>query len=251
MAKLRVLSIDWDFLFNASLEQRMLKFPDCCNEKYPSYLQDIIWSSRYAESKEIEDIAVDARAMSILKEYISNNCTKDTFCTVWDSHKNLYDEIISRVKGKGSLEVVNVDFHHDMYDSQTSEIDCGNWVTFLYEEKERNKHERYHAIHPNDRYYWVAREDSDVSAEYKEYLTMISIDELPDIGQFDLLFICRSSMWSPPHLDIAFDEFCKWVNDNVTRTEINITQSRYTASFKKAVDSHCKQIDEIRNKAVK
>lgn len=239
MSRLRVLSIDWDFLVNATLEQRMMLFPDCCNERYPSYLQDVIWSSRYAFNRdnELEQISVDNEALEALKNYISRTCDKTTFCTVWDSHTNLYDEILSRFKGTGSLKIVNVDFHHDMYSSEINEVDCGNWVTFLYEGKNNYTSRRTRKPNSKDSYVWVAREDSDALEESKDYMSIKSIYDLENSEdeKFDLLFICRSSMWSPPHLDDEFEKLCSWVNCNITRAEMNLTASRYTDSFRKHV----------------
>ena len=90
-----------------------------------------------------------------------------------------------------------MDFHHDMYyyHDSTNPVNCGNWVRELLK------------VRPNMKYYWIKREDSET--------TLLGGDEIPESSilpfdrlkelDFDYVYICRSDIWSPPHLDSKFD----------------------------------------------
>lgn len=245
MKPLKVLSIDWDYLVNATLEQRLLMFPDCCSETMPTVVQDLVWSFRYHEEEELERIEVDYKALNLIKKFIHKTCNKHTFAVVYDSHKFCFDEVMNRVQENQPIEIINVDFHHDMYGNNLlEEVDCGNWVNCLFEGL-------YRRCQETDKYYWVAREDSDVYSEYKEYLQMTSVKELSSFDDFecDLLFICRSSVWSPPHLDDKFTKLYTWIDKNVTKVEVNITGSRYTKKFRKEIEQYRASLNDIKQLA--
>lgn len=243
MKPYKVLSIDWDYLIDATTKERMTMFPDGGSEALPVMLQDIVWSSRYGENEKLEKIKVDTKALELLKEFILKTCSKSTFCTVYDSHKYCFDEILSRLHYNQPIEVVNVDYHHDLYENDfLNEIDCGNWVNGLFYTN------LYRNLRAEDKYHWIHRDDSDMLSEPKRCVETSTIEGLSTLEgiQFDLLFICRSSVWSPPHLDKEFIEFYQWVNKCVTNTEINITGSRYTGEFRRSVEQHKATINELR-----
>lgn len=243
MKPLKVLSIDWDYLVNATTTQRMRLFPDGGSETLPVMVQDIVWSSRYGENEELEKIGVDIKALELLKKFILKTCSKSTYCMVYDSHKWCFDEVISRLHSNQSIEVVNIDYHHDLYRNDfLNEVDCGNWVNCLFETNV------YRNGKKSDKYYWVHRKDSDMLSEPKEYVKTKTIEELSTLEgfEFDLLFICRSSVWSPPHLDKGFIEFYQWIDKNITRAEVNITGSRYTEEFKHLVEQYRATVNELK-----
>lgn len=219
MKPLRVLSIDWDYLINATTEQRMRLFPDGGSENLSVRVQDVVWSLRYGESEELEKIGIDVKALELLKKFILKTCDKSTFCTVYDSHKWCFDEVMSRLQNNQPIEVVNVDYHHDFYRNDfLNQVDCGNWVNCLFETN------IYRHGKESDKYCWIHREDSDVFPEPKEYVSTKTIEELSTLEEFkfDLLFICRSSVWSPPHLDKEFIEFYQWIDKNKNPASIGL-----------------------------
>lgn len=233
---LRVLSIDWDYLFKATIEQRITMFPDCPNESYPESLRSLIWGGRYAVQPELESITVDDSAVEIIMNLIKATTSEDTLITVWDSHANIYEEVTSR-DTDGGLELINIDFHHDNY-YEAQDVDCGNWVRYLFD-----KELSYRAT-DNDKYTWIKREDSDVPAEAFpewfheveniEYLDKLAEEMYESDKHFDMVFICRSSMWSPPHLDGEFEKFIERLEE-FSEPEINITGSRWTNDFIKSI----------------
>ena len=192
----RFLSVDWDFFVDANSTQRILMFPDGGNENLPDSLRNYIWDSRYA-NPELEKIKVTSDY-----KYLLNICK--TFrgeAIVADSHKWMYDFVIKNTEYNEEFEVYNIDFHHDLYNFQTrfEEVNCGNWATLLRRDR------------PKMKYKWVKCDTSDVIAGGKkvdaEMMTMTVFRLLFHGGiaeEFDYLFMCRSAMWSPPHLDPKF-----------------------------------------------
>lgn len=253
MKPLRVLSIDWDYFIKATAGERMEMFPDGGNENIPDFLGNIIWSSRYAQNTKLGDIAVDFEALDILKSYANRFVPKETPCLVVDSHKHIYEFIKFYKLETTPLEIVNIDFHHDYYgDNPFNQVDCGNWVNNVFE-NETNK-----LIDSCDEsnYYWVKRDDSDeIDVQDKKWFHVISIKELDRFVQdkFDLLFICRSSVWSPPHLDMEFIELCNWFQSKDLflcswETESNCLNSRYTEEFLATVCNERKILERLKEK---
>lgn len=259
MESLKVLSIDWDFFIAATNEERGYMFPDGGNEGLAPYVQNVVWASHYGNpSYDLKKVGVDREALKKIRFVLSNqrqvkahNCVAAMMVT--DSHKYAYDFITdSLLSPQQPIEVYNVDFHHDIYDIPGSidvssidlphdtydvkpgkdEVDCGNWLRILSRD--------YH-VSPH----WIAREDSDAEGETQEALPRATLDDLMNI-QFDIVFICRSGMWSPPHLDI---EFIRLVNAYVhkwkAKCEKGILQTRYNAEFKAMVEQHRQQMSKV------
>jgi hypothetical protein len=93
----------------------------------------------------------------------------------------------------GPLELVNVDFHHDMYAyrRRPGEINCGNWAACLLQQYP----ERLRCL-------WVPREDSDrrvLGGGDAPVHGILSLDEALALP-ITHLFFCTSPMWVPPHL---------------------------------------------------
>lgn len=198
----RFLSIDWDFFIGATATQRALLFPDGGNENLHTTLHKYIWDSRYA-NPELSDIKVSPEYNTLLK--ICKDF--DGQCLIADSHRFAYDFIMENTTPDEKFEVYNIDFHHDLYDYRTGDeiVNCGNWVTILREDR------------PNMKYVWVKCDDSDtmtignvkVKAEMMS-LNLFTILFRHGISEdFDYLYLCRSAMWSPPHLDPKFVQAAK------------------------------------------
>lgn len=240
MKPYRVLSIDWDYLIDASAETRCRLFPDGGNENLPQMLQSIIWIGRYAEQR-LQNIKVDSQALETIKTFLKKSCTNLELCTVYDSHKYLFDEVVNNILPNQPLELINIDFHHDCYTYTDYEINCGNWANHLF------KDTSFRNSCKEDKYYWVGREDSDPIDTPMSNVHILSANDLFTLENFDcdLLFICRSSMWSPPHLDGDFIELYQWVDKNIVPVEVNITGSRYTEELKQQVEQNRNMITNL------
>lgn len=237
----RILSIDWDYFIKATAFQRGTLFPDGGNENISYALQDFIWDSRYAnpELKEIGVLLPDYYAVNhiiyeFMRSYTQSMATARKEMLVTVSHKWIYDFIMQRTKGKEQFEVYNVDFHHDMYNLQSSdeEVNCGNWVNRLLEKR------------PNMKYFWIKREDSEteVLGGKKVPCKCKKLKDIEDLP-FDYVFICRSDCWSPPHLDSHFERL--WVEPNKcmpVRIEDRVMHCRKVSALSEVEEKYKEQL---------
>lgn len=201
----RFLSIDWDYFVDATAEERNLMFPEGGTENRPPEILKYIWdryysyyssraiSSALGTTKSLRDIGVNTYYVPVCEALLHNVGHQ-----VWayDSHAPLYLAITSIIKdSKEPFEVVNIDFHHDLYNYFTDgeRLNCGNWATLLREQ------------YPSMKYVWVGHHDSDVISFGEEIpVRRMTREIIKDIPNFQYVFICRSGVWSPPHLDPLF-----------------------------------------------
>jgi len=191
---MRILSIDFDYFIDTDMNTRVMCFPDG-HDNFSPALTQFIWNSRYDFHDNIRDLGVIANYDKMCDFLKSRQAGK---ILIADSHREIA-QFFDNVKPDEDLEIINIDFHHDMYITGGNTLDCGNWLRFLADLK------------PDADIKWVMREDSDTEALTGEfpYTTTTDIDEVQ--GEFDLIFICFSSPWTPPHLKPQFDEMCKCV----------------------------------------
>lgn len=218
----RFLSVDWDFFIDATADQRAMMFPDGGNENLPDSLRDYIWDTYY-RNPELEKMGV----LPLEYKYLTDYCRVFRGeSLVMDSHKHIFNFIMENTEPDEFFEVYNIDFHHDLYNFTTSDgsrVNCGNWATELLKER------------PNVHFVWVKRDDSDLESEGKkvqvELMTFAIFQMMFHNGinkWFDYLFLCRSSVWSPPHLDRKFVTLVKTLQcqSRVCRYETGIDKPR-------------------------
>ena len=191
--KRRILSIDFDYFINTDIDTRNNLFPNGVDEKPKDELNDE-WSELYENSEELTNIDVTGTfkiCCNILKELRFGKVV------VADSHKEIA-RIFPKLSSNDSLEVINVDFHHDNYISGGNKVDCANWVRHLM------KH------FPDTKFTWIRREDSEMISLEGEFPYHSTTDFVIE-GEFDYIFICFSPEWTPPHLYPKFKELCQSV----------------------------------------
>lgn len=186
---MRILSIDFDYFVDTDMETRLMCFPDG-HDNFTPDLTKFIWDRRYEFHDNLKDIGL-IPDYDIMCEFLKN--LKLRRAMMADSHKEI-KEFFSEIKPDEELELINIDFHHDMYITGGNELDCGNWLRFLVDLK------------PDAKITWVAREDSDIDSLCGEFPYYITTDITEVQGEFDLVFLCFSSPWTPPHL---FDAYLK------------------------------------------
>ena len=212
----RFLSVDWDFFIDATEIQRLTMFPDGGNENLPTSLRDYIWDTYY-RNPELESLKVIPEYKHLL--YICKTFKGEAF--VSDSHRWAFNFIMDNTEPDELFEVYNIDFHHDLYNfsHKDGEVNCGNWATMLRKYR------------PNMKYSWVACATSDAtSGEDVVDADIYTIDEFRlkfmDVSEdFQYLFVCRSAVWSPPHLDKKFVRAVKSIKCHCTIEE-GITKPR-------------------------
>jgi hypothetical protein len=150
-----------------------------------------------------------------LESFIKHH--KNVPVCICDSHKYLVDVLTHR--NWGEVEIVNIDFHHDLF-QYIDNLHCGNWASYLIS---KGKLKSLHWVHCKDSmmgYRWDRTWDCKV--ENFKGLNYLQ-------GEFDAIFICRSEMWSPPHLDARFNSMCNFILSHNYAMEIDgyAMQDRY------------------------
>lgn len=227
---MRVLSIDFDYFVSASGSFRALYFPDGGGEMGVG-LCDIVWSSAYASAevggKPFENnVSVDLESLNRVSAFLRKQ-PRSTIFFAADSHKHAW-QCVKDLCGykRRKATVVNIDFHHDTYLTGKKSVHCGNWLKWLIEDGTVNNA------------YWVSCEDSDKESANGQIREM-SLDEALR-GRYDLIYICRSGWWTPPHVDSIFiDKLITPLkyHSGQTYCEKDIQCSRYDDDFKESVSS--------------
>ena len=224
---LNILSLDFDYFlkFDNDDTSVLSEFPDG-TESFLQY-NDAVWATHLAH-KEVEDkiktVKCNEDELAKVSVFL-NDCKANIPVMIANSHVHIYDFILSHAKPGQELRILNLDFHHDAY-TALQELNCGNWVLKL---KER--------ISNPVVYQWITSDNGWNCAEgsiprfvqgayrfktFKDYLSW-NKEYKPD-----LIFLCRSDLWVPPHLDVYFDILMRFMAshfNNVTG-EQRITKPR-------------------------
>ena len=193
--QLRVLSIDFDFFQNVSSETVLKYYPDGVD--LSTGISKIVWSSRYQKYAlgydEIKNVTINRELLDDI-EYIIYNQDPETECIIRQSHVHIYDAIMQHTKPDSKITISHIDFHHDIK-NKCHDVDCGNWLGFLLDNRK------------NCRFKWYTRKTALECYELYE-VTKCAEFNLDSIinNQYDLVYLCRSDAWLPPHLDVYFDE---------------------------------------------
>ena len=232
---MKVLSLDWDYFMNCSEQDRFMYFPDAGTEEIGSAMTQMCWAKRYAESeKQLLDIKTRSRELDQIKKWIDSQ-DYPYMLAVLDSHKHLGDFLLqeSLEESVRELEIVNVDHHSDMFDSGDT-LNCGNWLTHIKEKL------------PDTKITWIRNTDSrtDEVAKYDDIVVTDSIEKCSEA--FDIIYLCRSSLWSCPHLDKEFSAFARFLTKRAIATILRQElPGRYDDDMKKDI----KSFKEMLNKA--
>lgn len=173
--------------------------PDGGAEFSDNDLCDFVWTSCYAGAEAAglsfeKNVTVDTDSLNKVTDFLRTQKKKATFFAA-DSHKWLWQCAREICEHKNqSAVIVNIDFHHDTFISDSTKVHCGNWLRHLLDEGKVKEA------------YWVRCADSNME-QIHQRLCETTLDEVLR-GQYDLIYICRSGWWTPPHLDSVFIEKC-------------------------------------------
>lgn len=210
---IKVLSIDFDYFQHirgteAEISEVFTAYPDPLDLN--TSMTEVTWGSHYANPYSAEllhKVELNVKEFNAIKEVLNRQIqVRDIM--ICNSHKYLYDFICDTVGvGNGyNVEVVNIDMHHDICNANFDTVDCGNWGYHLKNEYKEGYTHRwvYNPVKPDNlefiqaNYAWVSPANS------------ISKGISPD-EQFDMVFLCRSDTWTPPHLDKYFAELYDFI----------------------------------------
>lgn len=190
---INVLSIDFDYFIDTSVEVRNTCFP---------YAEDTAeaeevnrrWEQSYRDYPNLCEIGL-IRDYDLIQDYLGTIIRKHApIVMVRESHRELYEAV--RQRANRIERLVNVDFHHDWYCMYGGgEVTCANWLRKLEE-----------VFPPIRDMVWVKRADSEtdcLAGKFPYHMTedIRSVMERTDYG---LIYLCYSPEWTPPHLRDAF-----------------------------------------------
>lgn len=189
---MRLLSIDFDYFVDADEIMRTLNFPDG-NDSYPKQLNNFIWDNCIRFCPDISKIGV-IKDYDFMCEFLKNHkhLSSDRVIAT-DSHREIEKFFDKVVKPNEPLDLVHIDYHHDIFVTGGNKLDCGNWLRFLMDLK------------PDTNVLWVRREDSDTTSFFGDFPYPDTTDITKVQGEFDYIFLCFSSPWTPPHLYEKFE----------------------------------------------
>ena len=201
---MRVLSVDWDYFIDASAEYRVTCFPDGIEKN--DFLDSWVWATRYLEEESLRDIGIREKEYQEVSGKAAIWGSRSRVIAFCESHREILYYIRKYIFNQ-ELEIYNVDFHSDSYPNP--EEDCGSWFRVL----DRG------FPNPGNKYVWVAWEGESEVLSWQDWKAtgrkeiVNSLNKIPD-QSWDLLFVCRSNSWSPPHLDNQFTKFCTKILSN-------------------------------------
>ena len=200
---INVLSIDWDYYVDTSNEIRERCFPKILNDIISEEKRIEMWRESYKKYniKNIGILEEKFQKTIQLIEDIEKDSPKACKITN-DSHRFVYDVIEKEIEEfhDENIKVYNIDHHHDMYQYRTSfdKVNCSNWAEILQEE-----------LGSKFDYNWIKRDDSEeYSLAGKVNCKECFLDDITE-KKFDVIYLCRSGAWSPPHLDNKYNELKK------------------------------------------
>lgn len=184
---MKVLSIDFDYFLDTDIDTREDKFPDGDENITPIW---DYWCNKYPEINIIGVI----ESYNKLVKYLKGLKNKPIFMYA-DSHGDI-ERIFDYFKEDEELLVENYDFHHDCYFGNNKDVTCANWVRIL---KQR---------FPQAEIIWHKREDSIVESLAGKFPYKMTLDD-DYKGEYDIIFICYSPEWTPPHLRKYYEKLIK------------------------------------------
>lgn len=225
----KLLSIDYDFFQNATAAEQAILYPDG-HDFADTSLRNYIWTMRYRTTPMLSGIKTNEDLLNAMLKTLSNQ-KKDTPVTIKNSHVFAYQTIMSLYTTYDiPINVYHIDMHHDMFNDSPipDKVDCGNWLLIAKEQG-----------YVND-ITWFKRKASDelcpIEKNMKTKPDVVYCDTLEQLKnvQFDSIFICRSDMWSAPHLDNGFQkiiDLCKnhFINVSIEKA---ITSPRPQSIYK-------------------
>lgn len=215
---LNILSIDFDFFQITTPDTIFSCYPDVVME-LPDNIAKRLWKERYRippYKDKLLSVTANTEKLKELKNilkksYVSANgiALKPT-AKICKSHREIYDFITKYYSPQinSNISVTNIDMHSDV-DNGNNKLDCGNWIKFLVEK------------FPDTKIHWIANtistqtyvnEETATPLE-KEIIKNRSVNNFDTIKnqKFDLVFLCRSDIWLPPHLDKEFVKLARYI----------------------------------------
>lgn len=240
--KINVLSIDFDYFQDVTKETLSDCYPDGID--LSTELSIFTWSGYYNNArtvKQLKKVGILKDELDYLKQILlSDHIRDDAEVMITNSHKFIYfliHELMDQ-NTNSCVHCVNVDLHHD-FKNDNEEVDCGNWISHLCQEYEKNFTFDW-VVNPISRtMYGLDEERYD-----KAFLTTLA-----DIQnqQFDVVFLCRSDNWFVPHLDPYFDDIVRLIAGKFYNIRIQESVNK-VRDYQKYDKHFCELLNERKEK---
>lgn len=201
---MNLLSIDWDYFFPDNFEF------DWAMDESQFFFYETIWPIRYSNMHlRTEQLAKDIYHpdQQLLNGFLNKVLinSNPSMLSIADSHTDI-QHLINLFPAK--VNIYNFDQHHDIhyYDRKPSKmkLNCGNWVSYF-----RNRINEYHIIYPPWRKDKPEHKDNRLN-----FSKSVSFDIPEHLPNFDMVFVCRSSPWTPSWSDHNWIEFIEYFKIN-------------------------------------
>lgn len=207
---MNVLSIDWDF-FQIVSKEDVSYYPEGID--LGGEVSAAIWRKHYESYPELAAIPLAEQEYRLLKELLIRQ-KQSVPVMIANSHVLAYDFILDNLEPEETVVMTNIDMHQDIV-NDNAHMDCGNWIGYLF----RNGYMEKVKVTGTPSLRWVHNPVSFQVYGIDKYLedpaggnfgkVITAIDGGTTIApllntQYDLIFLARSDMWSPPHLDTFF-----------------------------------------------
>jgi hypothetical protein len=195
MGPTRILSIDWDYFFPNGEPYDMGH-----SENHSETLAQVLWANRTSFKNILtgEDL-LDAYVPTIPRGFWKKVLKSKVPVYVAESHFRMWDLIENEM----FAQVTSLDAHHDCgykkMDPDKLCVDCSNWAAIG---KQLARIGRMDLVYPAWR-----EKAPEGNLKGRTYNPTSIRYTLPDVAEYDKIFICRSGAWTPPWHDAAFEKF--------------------------------------------
>jgi hypothetical protein len=193
---LNVLSVDWDYFFPDPF------WYDWGHKEDPIFLE-FLWQMRATNRNlktrvwAVDEMRVDRkRRHNFWKKVCPDSHIAVLYVT--ESHKEMYDLLKAFEFAK--VSVWNFDAHHDLSYQNRVSRECDNWAWFAMQE---GLMKEYHVIYPE----WRLEGRKNGEGGFPIDPTSVHYEIPAELPSFDLVYICRSSAWTPSWADDAWLRF--------------------------------------------
>jgi len=186
---IRVLSIDWDV------------FHDTTNFMPNALMCELDWTLEYLyySDKFNTHYKFAFKEFNSLKDFLAKQRQSIYFA---EKHSEIY-KLIPKYS---DIHLTNLDFHSDLLSINIHEgfrLHCGNWVSALHKEKRCSIEYLWVQLHIGDNpHLQKLLKHNDKCIRYSHQRGFENIFD----KNYDLIFICQSVSYSPPHMNHRFRE---------------------------------------------
>lgn len=215
--QIRILNINFAYFQSTTKELIASLYPTIhtTNKKYA----ENVWQTRYENAKtrkELISVKINEEITFPTRRALIKICqTSNPKTYVATEQVDILPIIKENVPDKniGNISIWNVDVLPGISSWRTNQpITYATWLSALKNE------------YPKLRTHWIS---NDLSEQLINNYKQIPVDSIDNHisrlyhGTYDIIFICRNDLWTPPHLDKDFEKLLTLVKYNASAIEVS------------------------------